>query len=349
MAFFRNLTLFRFPAGLIGAGDELADALQGRPLRPIGPMESFTAGFVPPFGEAIVHADGDAVLFCLATTEKILPPAVIRDELARRVKEIREREDRSVGARERKRLREEIVDEFLPRAFTRTRRIRAYVDTERGWMVVDTASRKDAESLLHQLREALGSFPVTPPTPAERPSEVLTAWLRTCDPASDGDICHDWDLGYGCELRERCEDGAIVRARRQDLGSAAILKHLQDGLEVTALDLAFNGRMHFEAEPAAIFALQHRELAHLLASLTAVFDIPREAALHLDGGAAAPEVREGLRERQAAVHGRAMREALAGLAPRPGSGIDSVTISSPGGQSVTLTAEDGARLRGRRP
>jgi len=36
-------------------------------------------------------------------------------------------------------------------------------------------------------------------------------------------------------------------------------------------------------------------------------------------------------------------DAVAGLAPRPGSGIDTVTIST-GGQSVTLTQEDGKHL-----
>lgn len=40
--------------------------------------------------------------------------------------------------------------------------------------------------------------------------------------------------------------------------------------------------------------------------------------------------------------------AVEGLAPKPGSGIDSVTISGPDGTSVTLTEEDGRRIAERR-
>ena len=39
--------------------------------------------------------------------------------------------------------------------------------------------------------------------------------------------------------------------------------------------------------------------------------------------------------------------AVGKLAPVKGKGIDSVTISSPGGPSITLTAEDGERIRSR--
>lgn len=72
--------------------------------------------------------------------------------------------------------------------------------------------------------------------------------------------------------------------------------------------------------------------------------ITREFVVHNFGSALhltfEPMQRELLDDVPAAVI-----DAVARLAPKPGSGIDSVTISTPGAEPVTLTAADGERIR----
>ena len=62
---FRNLTLFRFPASLDLS--DLESRLAECALKPVGPLEVSSRGFVPPFGqhgEALVHAIGESLRYC---------------------------------------------------------------------------------------------------------------------------------------------------------------------------------------------------------------------------------------------------------------------------------------------
>jgi recombination associated protein RdgC len=80
--FFRNLTLFRFPVAL-----DLSDLdahLAECALKPVGPMELSSRGFVSPFGhhgEALSHAIEDALWITVGGEDKLLPGAVVNDLL----------------------------------------------------------------------------------------------------------------------------------------------------------------------------------------------------------------------------------------------------------------------------
>ena len=102
--FFRNLTLFRFPVSLDLEG--LEEALAGHPLKPVGPLELSSRGFVPALGrdsEALSHRIGDADWVAVGGEDRLLPAAVVNDMLARKLEEAEEREGRggriSRGAR----------------------------------------------------------------------------------------------------------------------------------------------------------------------------------------------------------------------------------------------------------
>ena len=51
------------------------------------------------------------------------PSSVVAESVDERALEIEEREARSVGRKERRQLREQVLVELLPRAFTRSRRV----------------------------------------------------------------------------------------------------------------------------------------------------------------------------------------------------------------------------------
>ncbi|MEO8988418.1 MAG: recombination-associated protein RdgC, partial [Rhodanobacter sp.] len=179
--FFRNLTLFRFSPAVATDLERLEEALGEHRLRPCGSLEMFTRGFVPPVGrgegEPLTHSVKQSTLFTVGGEDKLLPAAVINDELQRKVQKIAEEEDRKVGGRERKRIKEDLLTELLPRAFVRQSRMSAYVDKKNGWLVLDTSSRKSAENALTEVREALGSFPAVPLAPEEGPRVLMTDWL----------------------------------------------------------------------------------------------------------------------------------------------------------------------------
>jgi recombination associated protein RdgC len=300
--FFRNLTLFRFSPAVAKDLKRLDEALADHRLRPCGPLEMGTRGFVPPVGRgdeaALTHEVNKCTLLTVGSEEKLLPAAVVNDELQRKVQKIAEEEGRKVGGRERKRIKEDLLTELLPRAFVRSSRMSSYVDRKNGWLVLDTASRKSAENALTQMREALGSFPAVPLAPEEGPRVLMTDWLAT------GKLPGGLVLGDECELRDPATaTGAIARCRRQDLDAEEVKEHLRNGKQVFQLGLVFDDRMSFvlgedlvirklkfldvvmdelgdsqqdaAAEMDARFALLTLELERLLAKMEEWFGLPR--------------------------------------------------------------------------
>lgn len=300
--FFRNLTMFRFSEDV--ADDlsvTLVDDLDSKRLRPCGPLEQSTRGFVSPLGrnaEALTHSVGAFTLVALGGEDKQLPAAVVNEELAKRIQRIAEDQGRRVGAKERKRMKDEILTDFLPRAFVRPYRVLAYLDLKSGWLVVDTPSRKAAEEVLSELREATGTFPATPMAPEESPRVLMTDWVVS------GKLPAGFALGEDCELRDPAESGAIVRCRRQDLETDEVREHLNTGKQVFQLGLTFDDRISFvlgedlvvrklrfldqvidelketDADSAAAeldsrFALMTLELDRLLGQLDKLFRLPR--------------------------------------------------------------------------
>ncbi|MGB0135466.1 recombination-associated protein RdgC [Dokdonella sp.] len=240
--FFRNLTLFRFPKSSSKSLNELEDLLAEHRLRPCGPIELATRGFVSPYGrdsDELTHRSGNYSMVAIGGEDKLLPSSVIGEALAQKIAEITDKEARRIGARERKRLKEEVMTDLLPRAFVRPSRLLAYLDADAGWLLVDTASRKAAEEAVSQIRDALGRFPATPMAPSDSPRTLMTDWLVS------GKLPPGLSLGDECELRDPAEAGAVVRCRRQDLESDEVREHLKSGKQVFQVGLELDERIAF--------------------------------------------------------------------------------------------------------
>jgi recombination associated protein RdgC len=236
---FRNLLLYRLADGFKIDPRDLGDALASRPFRPCGGLDSHSSGWVPPAGSEateLVHAANGRLMVCLRREDRLLPAAVVREAVDERAAQISEREGRPVGRKERAQLRDEIVVDLLPRAFTRSRRHYAYIDPGLGLVVVDSSSTKQAEELLSVLRETLGSLPVRPIAVQRPPSAVLTRWLEKRPPRG-------LTLADECELREPVDQGAIVRGRRLDLAAGGVDPHLDNGMQVSRVAIEWQERI----------------------------------------------------------------------------------------------------------
>ena len=237
---FKNVRLFKLDDPSVIVPDTMEAKLAERRFRPCGPLETATMGWAPPLGEstsALVHTAGDCLLVCARRQERLLPSSVVAESVDELVLEIEDREARSVGRKERRQLREQVMVELLPRAFTRSRRVSAYLDLKAGWMLVDAASNKAAEDLVELLRETIGSLPVHPPRPSQSPEILMTRWV------TEGDVPAGIELGDECELRDARDERSVVRCRGQDLGGEEISTHLRAGKQVVKLALDWQERL----------------------------------------------------------------------------------------------------------
>jgi len=268
---FRNLTLFRFSEHAAKALKSLDDKLGEQLLKSCGPLELSSQGFVSPYGRqesTLSHQVGQFALLTVAREDRLLPASVVNEELAARLRKITDKERRKVGSKERKRLKDEVMTDLLPRAFTRLSKLNAYLDTENGWMAIDTASRKAAEGGVSLLREALGSFPAAPLAAEESPKALMTDWLAR------GKLPSGLALSDECELRDSAEAGAIIRCRRQDLETDEIREHLKSGKQVAQLGLVFNDRLSFTLDEELVV----RKLRFLDLVQNELGDVDRESA-----------------------------------------------------------------------
>ena len=240
LMFFRNLTLFRFPTSLDLS--DLETQLAACALKPVGPLELSSRGFISPFGQhgdALSHAIEESTWLTVGGEDKLLPGAVVNDLLQKKLAAMEEKEGRRPGGRTRKRLKDDLITELLPRAFVRPVRSDALLDTKLGVIAVDTSSRKNAESVVGEIRRALGSFPALPVNAEVAPRAILTGWIAG-DPLPDG-----LSLGDECELRDPTDSGAVVKIQRMELLGEEIAKHLEAGKQATRLALVLDDHVSF--------------------------------------------------------------------------------------------------------
>jgi recombination associated protein RdgC len=239
---FKNLTLFRFSEPFTLSSAEVEQKLEAMRFRPCGNQDEFSFGWTAPLGrdyEQLVHSSNGFMMVCGKKEEKVLPASVVNELLQEKITELETQQARKLSRKERAALKDELLFELLPKAFTFSRHTYAYIDPKGGWVVVDSASSKKAEDLLSQLRRCLGSLPVVPVNTLQQPTSVMTQWL----------IDHQTPVGISiedeCELRSPEKDGAVVRCRKHDLSLPEIKNHLETGKQVIKLALNWEDRLAF--------------------------------------------------------------------------------------------------------
>ncbi|MFK5949543.1 MAG: recombination-associated protein RdgC [Methylococcales bacterium] len=240
---FKNLALYRFTEPFSLAADELEEKLADKRFTPCGSQDEFSMGWTSPVGgavEQLIHASNGFMMLCLKKEEKVIPAGVINEMLQDKVAEKEQQEARKLSKKERSALKDELIFELLPRAFSFSKRTFAYIDPKGGWMVVDAASAKKAEDLLSHLRKCLGSLPVVPVNTVDKPVTIMTQWL-----VDNATTPKDLIVEDECELRSPEEDGSIVRCKRHNLSLPEITNHLDNGKQVIKLAVNWTDRLSF--------------------------------------------------------------------------------------------------------
>ena len=237
---FKNVRAYRLTTSFDFEPEALGAKLMQCAFTPCAKSQALSLGFVAPLGEEsemLVHAAGGRLLLCLKREEKLLPATVVREQLAEKISAIESEQARKVYRKERLSLKDEIVQDCLPRAFTRSALVYAYIDPRAQWIFIDAASAARAEELLNVLRECIGNFPVVLPQVNNAPAASMTAWL------AHRNLPEDFEAGDECELREPGEDGGVVRCRGVDLYSEEVETHLNAGRQVVRLGLSWDERV----------------------------------------------------------------------------------------------------------
>lgn len=235
---FKNITAFQITEDWVLSRESLEDMLSRQKFHECGAIEPVSRGFFP------VHKDGPLVLkvngqYLLNIREemKILPSAAINKEVERRIPELEQTQGFAVGRKQKKELKERVRDEMLPKAITRDRFTKVWIDPNGRRLVVDSASSSVVETAIQILGKTLDRLPIARLNTCISPVAAMADWL------SNGDCPGRFTIDRECELKSPLEEKATVRYTRHNLDGEEVRMHLAAGKQPTRLAMTWNDRV----------------------------------------------------------------------------------------------------------
>lgn len=238
---FKQLSIYPITQGKTPDQDKLINALKAVVFSPCQGLDWFSEGFTYPVDtrpDELAFAVQGSIKVALRKEEKVLPSSVINEVLADKIVQIEQEDSRTVGRKEKQALKEQITDDLLPRAFTKSTRTEAIFDTKRDYLLINQASAPKAESMLTKLRQSLGGLEAKLPRTELSTATVMTKWLA--QKSAEGNFVLDSD----CELNGAGEVAAIVRMSKQDLTADEITAHLENKI-VSQIGLIWADKIRF--------------------------------------------------------------------------------------------------------
>jgi len=241
-AFPKNALIYRFTKKVNIEADALEQSLAAFSFKPCGDQDVSKIGWTKPLGEKtelLLHTAQDWLLLTFKEEKKIFPPKVLALAFNERVDALELEKGRKLGKREKDDIKDAVIVQMLPRAFSKYESINVFINCSLGFIVVDASSSNKAEFVLSLLRKTLGSLPIVPASPHKDVSATMTTWLNTFTTPK----C--LQFGYSTKLTSTLPKGPHATFNNQALDSEEIKACLEEQKVVSKLGLTFKDRLSF--------------------------------------------------------------------------------------------------------
>lgn len=252
---FKQVQLFQLTDSIPYSPESLAEKLESLAFTSCLPSFHSSAGWVSPFDDdhaPLVHGMNGYMMLCMQVEEKILPAAVIRQELNDKIKQIELADDRKVRQKEKLSLKDEIIITLLPRAFTKLTRLYAYIDTKNNWLILGTANAGKTEQFISLFKKSISEGVRVPEI--NKVSPIITHWLK------NKSYPKEFSVEKSCVLQDPEQQSRVIRCQHQDLFANSIQAILKDGCEAKQLALCWQDRINFVlADDFSLRSIQYQE------------------------------------------------------------------------------------------
>ena len=238
MCWFKNAMAYRLTSKIDLS--KIEEALQTEKFTPCEKSDYSRFGWSEPLHDTglLAYQASGHILLVSCKEEKNLPAYAVNRKLAERLAELEEKEERKLKKIEKQALKDAVISEMLPHAFSKFTYTAIWIDTNKGLVFVDSSSAKKAEDSLALLRKSLGSLPVVPLTFNSDISAVMTDWLSNNNAPEWATLLED------CKLKDFTVDNEIT-IKRQDLDNEEILNLIEHGNSVVSLAIQRENHLSF--------------------------------------------------------------------------------------------------------
>lgn len=236
---FRNVRFFRLKDDWPDSEEALSQKLESAGFKSCGPLTERSSGWVPidpDTSDSLARRVNGADLVRLRSQSRLLTPAVIKEELALRVDEYRQRTLESPSPREKRRLKNEARDELMPKAMLKSDWIWGFVDLKEKIVGIDALQDSATERFLHRLQAPFDGLNMHPLQYRKPVDELLTRIFFN-------DAPQQFAAGRECRMQDLADAGSIVRWTDFDLSDSSIRDHVANGMRLTHLAIEYDNVM----------------------------------------------------------------------------------------------------------
>lgn len=239
---FKNALLFRFGPSWTPDLSQLEASLCEKPFIECGLTQERSTGWVAPRGEvggALVESVGGQWVLKLMHESKSVPASAIARKVDEHKAQILTATGRKPGKKESKELKEQVLLELLPQAFSTRSAVNLWIDPEARSLLVDVSSLAKADGMLTLLNAAMPNTGLQMVQTKASPSQAMANWLLSQEPPAGFSIDRE------CELKAPDESKATVRYASHALDIEEIQQHIQHGKVPTKLAMTWEGKVSF--------------------------------------------------------------------------------------------------------
>ena len=217
------------------------ELLQKIIFKPCGSIDTVKGGFISPVDnpdELMLNVQGQ-ILLKYKTEQKILPDPVIKQANIEKIDKQEQALSRKLSKAEKASLKDEVLIELIPRAFSKYNYYWLWIDTENKRIIVDCNSFKQAEDILAMLRKELGALALTPLSIDKSLEQVMTTWVK------EKLKFPPFILGDQAELKDLLGGNGIINCKNQEITSDEMRVHFDSGKWITKLKISDERGVNF--------------------------------------------------------------------------------------------------------
>ena len=245
---FKNALIYRITQWSAPATADIEDRLGSARFAECGATQLESSGWVEPRGGdatqnkhgVLIENVGGQLMLRLAVERKAVPGSVVKNALSQRLDKVEADTGRRPKGKQAKELKEEVIQDLLPRAFPRRSNTLIWVDPKAQLVWVNAASLKKADGIVTQLVALLGGgIALTLLQTQISPATAMAEWL-TSKEAPPG-----FSIDRECELKQPDSEKATVKYSRHTLDIDQVAEHIQQGKLPTQVAMTWEGRVSF--------------------------------------------------------------------------------------------------------